>query len=370
MHSSFLLAEELLRRGRHLSLAFHGEGFARELARNRGLPYIDLAALGAHAETLRKDRFRLGNLTAFSACRRIIAQHNVTVVHVNDKRMLRTWCMPTWTSGRVLLTHWRGAYLPRGWSVDFGLRLSARIICVSAYSRDLLPAWARRKSEVVYNPFGPLPDGAMLMDARRRIRENAGIPPDAAVIGFFGALLNRKRPHMLLEILQRLTQTADGRPIVGVVCGQFLEPRDEIYARMLRMGNWEGRVVLAGFVNNVDEWMAACDVMIAPSIEEPLARVGVEAQLAGLPAIVSSDGGLREVVENGISGIVIDPNDFDAWVANVRRVLDDAAFASNLREGGRRAAANLTVERHVDAIEAIYDRLSQNPTRLKSRRSF
>jgi glycosyltransferase involved in cell wall biosynthesis len=134
-------------------------------------------------------------------------------------------------------------------------------------------------------------------------------------------------------------------------------PRDETYFRMLAGGDWRGRVVEAGFVDNVAEWMAASDVMIAPAIDEPLARVGVEAQSMALPAIVSSDGGLREVVEDGVSGLVVDPDDFPAWVASVRRVLDDRAYAARLVAGGLAASAKLSVERHATAIETIYDRL-------------
>ena len=103
--------------------------------------------------------------------------------------------------------------------------------------------------------------------------------------------------------------------------------------------------------------MAASDVMIAPAVDEPLARVGVEAQAVGLPAIVSSDGGLREVVEHGVSGLVVDPHDFDGWLAAVRSVLDDRNLAARLAAGGREAAARLTLARHADAVEAVYARL-------------
>ena len=354
VHSSFLLIEELLRRGRDLKLAFHGDGYAREIAERKHFPRIDLPALGARPELARKDAFRLGNVTSFLTCRRVVAQEAATLVHVNDKRMIRTWGLPAKVSGSTLIGHWRSVYSP-SWSVDLGLRLASRIICVSAYSQDLLPAWARTKSEVVYNPFGPPLNADQATESRRTIREAAGIPAHAGVIGFFGALVKRKRPHVLLRILERISATTDGRPVFGVVCGEVQEPPDEEFFSARKTAG--GRLVEAGFVNNVMEWMAACDVMIAPAVEEPLARVAVEAQLAGLPVIVSSDGGLREVIEDGVSGIVADPRDLDAWTSNVRRILDDDVFAARLREGGRRAAANLTIEKHVDAIEAIYRRL-------------
>ena len=357
VYSSFLLIEELVRRGRPAMPAFHGAGFARDLARQRGLAFIDLPALGSRAESSRKDGFRLGNLTSAPVCMAAIRKHAVNLVHVNDKRMLRTWSLPARLTGVPLLAHWRSVYAP-SWSVDLGLRFASWVVCVSAYSRNLLPDWAKRKSEVIYNPFQSSLDADRRDEIRARIRAQAGIPGNAAVIGYFGALLARKRPHVLIEILQRLKATADGRPIYGVVCGDVQAPRDELYFKLLgSAGDWRGRLISAGFVSNVAEWMTACDVMIAPAIDEPLARVGVEAQSAGLAAIVSSDGGLREVVEDGVSGLVVDPNDFDAWLENVRHVLDDAAYASRLADGGLRSAAKLTVERHADAIEAVYERL-------------
>jgi glycosyltransferase involved in cell wall biosynthesis len=127
---------------------------------------------------------------------------------------------------------------------------------------------------------------------------------------------------------------------------------------MLADGRWSDRVKSPGFVSNAIEWMTACDVMIAPAVEEPLARVGVEAQSVGLPVIVSSDGGLREVVEHGVSGLIVDPDKFDDWVAAVQQVLDSPALAARLQEGGRHSAAKLTIGRHADAIEATYSELT------------
>lgn len=353
VHSSFLLIETLLGRGRPLTLAFHGDGFTRDLAQRKGFPFIDLPSLGARREIERKDGFRAGNLTAITLCRRAIVDHAATVVHVNDKRMLRTWSLPARTTKAALVAHWRSVYSP-SWSVDLGLRLAERIACVSAYSRALLPGWARIKASVVYNPFKPIIEPTQRIEARQRLRAAHGIPENAAVIGFFGALLERKQPHVLLEILRRIPSTADGRPVVGVLCGEALAPRDEKFFAMMAGWPEPHRVIQAGFVNNVGEWMAASDVMVAPAYDEPLARVGVEAQSAGLPAIVSSDGGLREVVEDGVTGLIVDPFDLDGWVAATRRVLDDAAFADHLRAGGLAAAAKLTADRHADQIEALY----------------
>jgi glycosyltransferase involved in cell wall biosynthesis len=356
VHSSFLLFEELVRRGHDARLAFHGTGYARDLARERGLPFMDVPTAGAPLEVAARDRFRFRDLMAAPLGRRLILRNNVTLVHVNDRRMLRTWAIPAKATGRVLLAHWRSVYGP-SWSVDIGLKLASGIVCVSEYSRDLLPPWARAKSDVVYNPFRAGVERDKVAEVRQRIRAEAGIPANAAVVGFFGALLKRKRPHVLLQILQRLQATNDGRPVLGVVCGEAVDPRDDTYFQMIATGDWKARLIAAGHVTNSEEWMAACDVMVAPAVDEPLARVGVEAQGIGLPALVSSDGGLREVVEHGVSGLIVDPHDIDAWVNSVADVLNNPDLARRLSEGGLRAASRLTVDKHVDAIEAIYERI-------------
>ncbi len=358
VHSSFLLIETLLGRSRPLKLAFHGDGFTRDLAKRKGFPFIDLPSLGSKPEIERKDGFRAGNLGALAACRRTVAETGASFVHVNDKRMLRTWCLPARVGRAALIAHWRSIYSP-SWSVDLGLRLASRIVCVSAYSRDLLPGWAQIKSSVVYNPFKPLIAPEARAEARQRIRGQAGVPQDAAVIGFFGAMIDRKQPHVLLELLRRIPTTADGRPVIGVFCGEALPPRDEKFFAMMADWSEPSRVVQPGFVNNIGEWMAASDVMVAPAYDEPLARVGVEAQSAGLPAIVSSDGGLREVVEDGVTGLVVDPYDLDGWTAATRRVLNDPELARRLSAGGLAAAGKLTADRHADQIEALYEGLGR-----------
>jgi glycosyltransferase involved in cell wall biosynthesis len=92
-------------------------------------------------------------------------------------------------------------------------------------------------------------------------------------------------------------------------------------------------------------------------VREPLARVGVEAQSMGLPAVISSDGGLTEVVEHGVSGLVVDPEPIEAWVDTVRRVLEQPVLRQKLRRGGRAAAARLTRDHHADHMDRLYHRV-------------
>ena len=107
--------------------------------------------------------------------------------------------------------------------------------------------------------------------------------------------------------------------------------------------------------------MAACDVILAPAINEPLARNVLEAQALEVPVVVSTDGGLRELIRDGENGLLCDPYDLPGWIAATRRLLDDPVFARTLSYAGRATVAELTPVRHAARIAAIYHGL---PSRM------
>ena len=71
--------------------------------------------------------------------------------------------------------------------------------------------------------------------------------------------------------------------------------------------------------------------------------------------VVASDiAGYREVVRNGVDGLLVPPGDTAALIAAVRRVLDDPALAARLREAGRARAETYSWDRVTDQVESIY----------------
>jgi len=102
------------------------------------------------------------------------------------------------------------------------------------------------------------------------------------------------------------------------------------------------RVEMVGAVPSeaLPTYHAACDVFIAPALGgESFGMVLVEAMAAGLPVVASAIGGYRDVVRDGVDGILVPPRDPGALAMAVGRVLDDPALAQRLREAGRERAA-------------------------------
>jgi glycosyltransferase involved in cell wall biosynthesis len=139
-----------------------------------------------------------------------------------------------------------------------------------------------------------------------------------------------------------------------MACGGKAEPYDHLIAQKIERLGLQERFIRPGFVRPVDSWMAACDLVIAPATDEPLARNVLEAQALGVPVIVSTDGGLKELIRHGTNGLLCDPFDIDTWIASVRSVLDDRLLAGKLAKNGLATVADLSPAWHAQRISAIY----------------
>jgi len=353
--SSLVLAQALREAGHRVHILTHGTGGrVTEEAATLGLPVTRLPPLSGTPSYARPDRFRLEQLLAFRHARGAIAGLGLDIVHANDITTLRCWTAPSLAGRAALIAHWRSNYSD-SWSVKTGLRIAARVIVISRYSLDQLPAWVREKAVVEYNAFLPPNTGIERHVAMAAVRRTLNIPPDAALVGAFGNLVARKRTHILADILRDVSHTADGRPVFGVACGARAEPYDVELDRKIAEYGLEGRLARPGFVRPVENWMAACDVVLAPAIREPFGRTAIEALALGVPVAVSSDAGVCELIRDGKTGLLCDPHDIPAWIVATRRLLNDRDAAQAMVRSAAQMAMRLAPERHAARISAIYE---------------
>jgi glycosyltransferase involved in cell wall biosynthesis len=112
---------------------------------------------------------------------------------------------------------------------------------------------------------------------------------------------------------------------------------------------------------------AACDVYLGPALGgESFGMVLVEAMAAGLPVVASSIGGYRDVVREGVDGLLVPPKDPVALGRAVARILDDGALAERLRAAGRARARTFDWTNVAPRLEAIYeDAVDRGPSSLR-----
>jgi glycosyltransferase involved in cell wall biosynthesis len=97
-------------------------------------------------------------------------------------------------------------------------------------------------------------------------------------------------------------------------------------------------------------------VAVLPSYREALGLVILEAMALARPVVASDVGGIPEMVEDGVTGLLVAPRDPDALADAIVRLLTDHPFADTLgRNGYRLVRERFCVERMVAAIEVLYD---------------
>lgn len=242
-------------------------------------------------------------------------------------------------------------------------RLSTACFCVS---RAVEESWFG--SSALFDPAaaGPPPRHATVYNA---VREAQGTPGQLErlggeacaalglsgkrVVGAVGRLTREKGHETLLRALPAVLEAAPDAVLLVVGSG----PEEGALRQLAVELGVAGNVVWAGWrpPRELPGIYAALAVAVVPSISEGFGLAAAEASAHGRPVVASCAGGLREVVEDGVSGILAAPGDAGALAAAISRLLGDPALARRLGEGGRSRVAGLfSVERFAGCTLAAY----------------
>lgn len=180
------------------------------------------------------------------------------------------------------------------------------------------------------------------------VRQQVGIPHDAAVFAFVGSGFERKGLGPFLSALARRRD-----PAWAIVAG-----KDKHAARYRSLATRLGiaaRVRFVGGVSDVRPYLAAADAFVLPTLYDPFPNAALEAMAAGLPLVTSTQCGAAEIVREGESGFVRDALDVEGLALCLDRL--DPATARRLGSAARDAVAPFTPEAMGREYLALYERL-------------
>ncbi len=267
-----------------------------------------------------------------------------------------------------------GGYRLSSWVERTAFEDADAVIAVSdGMRRDILrayPAIDPERVEVVYNgidlaDWQPNPD----VESARAL----GLDPDRPSVVFVGRITRQKGLPYLLRAARRLP--AD----VQLVLCAGAPDTDEIMAEVTALVD-ELRAERGGVVwidrhlprNELTALLTAATAFVCPSVYEPLGIVNLEAMACGAPVVGTATGGIPEVVEDGVTGVLVpieqaddgtgtplDPERFVADLANaLTRVVADPAWAKAMGEAGRRRAeAQFAWDAIASRTRAVYERV-------------
>ncbi len=183
------------------------------------------------------------------------------------------------------------------------------------------------------------------------LREEYGMEPGAEIVGVIARLEPEKGHPTLLEAWPTVLRRCADAYLLVVGEGSR-RPALEAQARELRIAH---RVVFAGRRDDIPAVTAALDVAVLPSYREAQGLTILEAMALGRPVVASNVGGIPEMIEDGVTGLLVPPHDAPALAAAIVRLLADHPFADRIARAGHDLVHDrFCVERMVREIEAIY----------------
>ena len=220
---------------------------------------------------------------------------------------------------------------------------SCCVICVSSAVRDnamkLIPA--RKKLAVIYN-------GIRFMEKKASsFRAELEIPEDSVLIGNVGNLYPIKGQKYLLRAFAEICKISPR--VVLVFVGRGGE-EEELRKLEGVLNIPRGRVLFAGFRNDIENVMNAFDLYVQPSLSEGHPLAVLEAMSLGIPVIASAVGGIPEIIKNEQFGTLVNPgaiNELQDSIVN---------FLNNPESSKKKALAGQLFVREGFSIEQMVER--------------
>jgi glycosyltransferase involved in cell wall biosynthesis len=182
--------------------------------------------------------------------------------------------------------------------------------------------------------------------------EEYGMEAGSAIVGVVARLEPEKGHPTLLEAWPLVLRACPDTYLLIVGEGSRRDAL-EAHARELRIAH---RVVFTGRRDDVPAVTAALDVAVLPSYREAQGMVILEAMALSRPVVASNVGGIPEMIEDGVTGLLVPPHDPAALAGAIIRLLANHPLADTLGRAGHDLVHDrFCIQLMVGAIESIYD---------------
>ena len=184
------------------------------------------------------------------------------------------------------------------------------------------------------------------------LHEEYGIDAEAPIVGVVARLEPEKGHRTLIDAWPDVLAAVPNAWLL--IVGEGSE-RDSLESQAQSLGI-EQRVVFTGRREDVPAVTAALDISVLPSYREAQGLSVLEAMALSRPVVASAVGGIPEMIEDGVTGLLVQPHDCEALAAAIVRLLSDHPLADMLaRRGHDLVHDRFCIELMVESITDLYD---------------
>jgi glycosyltransferase involved in cell wall biosynthesis len=334
------LAVELQRRGhRSFVAARPGEPLALA-AESAGLEVIPSAP-----------SFETDPRVVLQLRREIIARH-IDVVHAHTGHAVGLGALATVATDAPLIVARRvDFHLRRNIATRWKYTRAAAIVAISRAVAAVVESDGIDPERIVI-----VPDGT---DVHRRIAPASqetlvalGVKSGTPLVVQVAQLVPHKDP---LNFVRAIVAARARYPTLQALLVGDGPLRSEVM-REVRAFDLGDALHLAGYRRDADALLAAADVAVLSSHEEGMGSVLLDALLLGKPIATTRAGGIPEVVEHDVTGLLAPVGDSEALGEHIAQLLLNPALATRLATAARARAADFSIERLTDRTLAVYER--------------
>jgi len=195
------------------------------------------------------------------------------------------------------------------------------------------------------------------------VHEAFWLPHHAPVVGNVAALVPHKGQRYLVDAAHLVVQEIPDARFIILGEGELREHLE----KQIRDHHLEKHVLLPGFRTDVLGCIKGFDLFVMSSVTEGLGTSLLDAMACRRAIVATAAGGIPEIVEDHVNGLLAPPRDAHALAAAIVRALNDAPLRTRMGEAGfARVTERFSVEKMISATALIYERLRNTNLELKT----
>jgi len=225
-----------------------------------------------------------------------------------------------------------------------------RIICVSDTIRTITAPAIKDLSKLSVVHSGIDLSKNHIASKNRILYSELGLPVNTKIVGNLSALADHKDYPTYLRTAEEVIKTDPS--IHFIIAGQGLE--EKRIQKMIRTLHLEANVHMLGFRKDIVEVMKSLDLFLITSKTEGLGTIVLEAFAAGVPVVATRAGGIPEMVENEVTGLLADIGDAEALKDAILRILENPDLKKQLTENASHRVQDFSFQTTAEKTMTVY----------------
>ncbi|MBN2097716.1 MAG: glycosyltransferase family 4 protein [Candidatus Omnitrophica bacterium] len=294
----------------------------------------------------------------FLACRRvaqIVKEKNIQVIHAHTRVTQVLAHLVSQNTGVPYVTTCHGFFKPRIFRKLFSCWGGHCIAISDAVREHLVNDFNvdKQKISVVHNgveieKFSPQ---KFSQQEKEGFKKDYGLKTGAPIIGTVARLSSVKGQQYLILAMQRIVEKIPQAQLLLVGDGP---EKENLVAQVKELGIGN-KVFFGASTFDTSVPLSIMDVFVLPSLMEGLGLAIIEAQAMGLPIVASDVGGIYSIVQDGITGLLVEAKDVQGLAEAILKLVTDKQLAQSLSQAGQRQARDkLNLRQMIDGIEQVY----------------